>query len=484
MNTNRNPRQIIAVLVVVALVAVGVWYFFFRSGAASGALTASGTVETTEISIAPEVSGKILSVDVQEGDAVKAGQVLFSLDDTLIKAQRNVAAASLEGAKGSAATADAAVASAQAQYDIAYTQALAQNKAPARTASWTASSPDQINLPMWYFSQTEQISAAQAGVDAAQKNLADKQAKLATVEGRVSSADFVKAESDLAQAQASYVVAKNLNDRVQNGRNIDDLTRRQLFLMSRDAALVAKGSDARWVSVSTIDNDLRDAAQKIFDDAKSALKDAQSAYDDALTTQGAEDVMKARADVSMAQELYYTAQDYLHSLQTGVNAPNVTAVQKVLEQAQVAATQAKAAVSQAQANLALLDAQVAKLTVSAPVDGVILTRAAEPGSVVNAGGVMLTLGRLDQLTITVYVPEDRIGEVHLGQTANVTVDSFPGETFNATVTFIANQAEFTPRNVQTVEGRKNTVFAVKLQLDNSSGDLKPGMPADVTFSQK
>jgi HlyD family secretion protein len=66
----------------------------------------------------------------------------------------------------------------------------------------------------------------------------------------------------------------------------------------------------------------------------------------------------------------------------------------------------------------------------------------------------------------------------------VTVDSFPGETFTATVTYISSQAEFTPRNVQTVEGRKNTVFAVKLKLEDTSGKLKPGMPADVTFGQK
>ena len=113
-----------------------------------------------------------------------------------------------------------------------------------------------------------------------------------------------------------------------------------------------------------------------------------------------------------------------------------------------------------------------------------MTRNAEPGSVVNAGAVLLTLGRLDELTITVYVPEDRIGEVILGQTANVSVDSFPGVVFNAAVTYISDQAEFTPRNVETVSGRKNTVFAVKLSLKDTTGRLKPGMPADVIFNPK
>jgi RND family efflux transporter MFP subunit len=247
---------------------------------------------------------------------------------------------------------------------------------------------------------------------------------------------------------------------------------------------LARGRDPNWAVPINMDQELRDAAQTIYDDAKTALDDAQSAYDDALTTKGANDVLKARADLSIAQELYYTAQDYMRILQTGVDSSSVTAAQRVLDQAKSAAAQSKLAINQAQANLDLVDAQIAKTVVTAPVDGVVLTRAAEPGSVVSAGGVMLTLGRLDELTITVYVPEDRVGEVTIGQEAQVAVDSFPGVSFKATVTYIADQAEFTPRNVQTVEGRKNTVFAVKLKLDNVSGKLKPGMPADVTFSQK
>ena len=83
--------------------------------------------------------------------------------------------------------------------------------------------------------------------------------------------------------------------------------------------------------------------------------------------------------------------------------------------------------------------------------------------------------------ITVYVPEDRYGQISLGQQAQVTVDSFPGETFIAEVIHIADQAEFTPRNVQTVEGRSSTVYAIKLRVKDSEGKLKIGMPADVVF---
>ncbi|HLO29209.1 MAG TPA: efflux RND transporter periplasmic adaptor subunit, partial [Anaerolineales bacterium] len=103
------------------------------------------------------------------------------------------------------------------------------------------------------------------------------------------------------------------------------------------------------------------------------------------------------------------------------------------------------------------------------------------GETVNSGYVVLTIGQLRDLTITVYVPENRLGEVSIGETANVSVDSYPNEKFNARVVYISNQAEFTPRNVQTAEGRKTTVFAVKLKLLDMSGKLKPGMPSDVTF---
>ncbi len=108
-------------------------------------------------------------------------------------------------------------------------------------------------------------------------------------------------------------------------------------------------------------------------------------------------------------------------------------------------------------------------------------RSIEPGEVLVAGASALSIGQLDHLTITVYLPEDRYGEVSLGDEATVAIDAFPGVTFHASVVRIADQAEYTPRNVQTEEGRRTTVFAVELAVDDSSGRLKPGMPADVVF---
>ena len=493
MNTNRNTRTIFIVILVLALVGVAYWFFFVHSAEASSGLTASGTVETTEISIAPELSGKVASVNVAEGDNVKEGEVLFTLDDTLLQAQKVQAEAELAAAQGSASTAEAAAASAQSQYEIALSAALAADK-KGRTADWFGGTPAGFEQPMWYFDKGQQIAAVQAEIDGTQKDLTAAQAQLAVVQQAASSSDFLSAEANLAEARVEYQVARQVLNEAGDTKSdmwnqIDNATplgNGLLALPNGGTAFMPNGFyrvKIRIIQRLANGGDLHDAAQTTYNDAKDSLDDAQTAYDDALLTAGAADVLKARAQVAVAQEEYYTAQDYLRKLQTGPEALQVTAAQKALDQANQGTDQAKLSVGQAQASLDLIEAQIEKLTVKAPVDGVILTRAVEPGEVVNPGSVVLTMGKLSELTITVYVPENQVGQVRLGQNASVTVDSFPGQSFNATVTYISDQAEFTPRNVQTVEGRQTTVFAVKLKLEDTTGRLKPGMPADVSFSK-
>ncbi|HLY29318.1 MAG TPA: efflux RND transporter periplasmic adaptor subunit [Aggregatilineales bacterium] len=120
--------------------------------------------------------------------------------------------------------------------------------------------------------------------------------------------------------------------------------------------------------------------------------------------------------------------------------------------------------------------------ITSPIDGTVMERLIEPGELAAPGSPLMVVADLDTLTLTVYVPEDRYGEIYLGKTYPVKVDSFPDASFVGKVSHIADQAEFTPRNVQTIDGRKSTVFAIKLDLEPSGGKLKPGMPADVTFA--
>ena len=447
MNNNFPPLPVRIVVVLIILGTLA--YFGIRSfnTPSTGNLDASGTIESVTVNLSPEMAGKVKDVLVAEGQAVKAGDPLLSLDDSLLAAQHAVASAQVDSANAALNTAQAAYATAQQQYDMSLTNALAAEKA-TRLSVWKDTKPTEFNLPIWYFSKEERVQAAQAQVDSTSAALKDEMQKLDDIQSRAGSAQFLQVEATLAQARLAF----------QNAQDVFDATN--------------GASDSQ---------DLRDAAQIVLDDAELNLEDAQKEYDDALTTDGATDVLEARANAVIAQEVYDNAVDNLRALQTGADSQQVTVAGKTLDQSKAALDQAQAAVKTSEANLALLDAQMKKLTVYASMDGTILTRNVEPGEFIQPGAIALTMANLNELTITVYVPEDQYGKISLGQKAAVTVDSFPGETFDAEVIHIADQAEFTPRNVQTVEGRSGTVYAIKLRVTDSEGKLKIGMPADVVF---
>jgi HlyD family secretion protein len=440
MNHKRPPIAVIVILILAVLVG---GYFGIRTllNKGSTALTASGTIEAIEMTISPEIGGKVVDVSVDEGAQVKAGDVLFRLDDTLLQAQRSVAAASLDLARGASKTADAALATAQANYNLSVNAARLASAA-TRTSDWTSEFGSSTT-------RAEEIIAALNQVDDALTARDKAYDGLNILLSAPASSDFAAAEARMLDARAAFIVAQNVLLRAKLSTNTD----------------------------------LREAAQSACDLAKTEQDNAQAAYDGLKDSDPAQAILTARAELAVAQERYDAAQDHLLTLQTGEDSPQVAAAQAVLHQAQDAADQAALAVTQAEASLRLIDVQIAKLTVTAPADGTILTSSIQPGEIAAPSAAAMTLGRLDNLTITVYVPEDRYGELSLGQSANMTVDSFTGETFTATVSQIADQAEFTPRNVQTVEGRSSTVFAIKLQVQNPGGKLKPGMPADVTFNR-
>ncbi|MGC7878870.1 HlyD family secretion protein, partial [Desulforudis sp. 1190] len=142
---------------------------------------------------------------------------------------------------------------------------------------------------------------------------------------------------------------------------------------------------------------------------------------------------------------------------------------------------AAAQVKGSQAGVDLAKSYLEKTILKAPVGGMVIGTNFEPGEVVRQGAEVITLLNMQKLWLGTYVPENRLGEVQVGQRVEVTVDSFPDKVFAGRVTFISPRAEFTPRNVQTKEDRVRLVFKVKIFLENGQGLLKPGMPADVTF---
>jgi len=134
---------------------------------------------------------------------------------------------------------------------------------------------------------------------------------------------------------------------------------------------------------------------------------------------------------------------------------------------------------QTRAALAASQDRLRDMVITAPVSGVVLRKNSEAGETVAAGAAVYTLGDLENPWIRVYVKEDKLGLVKLGQKAEVMTDSFPKKTYLGIVTMISSEAEFTPKNVQTQEERVKLVFALKVSVKNENGELKPGMPADV-----
>lgn len=142
----------------------------------------------------------------------------------------------------------------------------------------------------------------------------------------------------------------------------------------------------------------------------------------------------------------------------------------------------RAQVEQARAAVQGVDAALANSVVRAPFDGVVTVRHREAGEAIPAGSPVLTVMDRGDRWVRVYVPETRIGAVRLGMPAQITTDTYRDKRYPGAVAFIASQAEFTPKSVQTAEERVKLVYAVKVRITGDPAyDLKPGMPADVAL---
>ncbi len=208
-----------------------------------------------------------------------------------------------------------------------------------------------------------------------------------------------------------------------------------------------------------------------------------------------QDFDRTETDLQAAEAAVRAARERLGLLEEGARAEDIRMAQADRDRAAAALDAARAAaatvdirqqevrvaeasVREAWANAERLETQVAELRVAAPLDATVLTKAAERGEVVAANKPIVLLGDLDHPWIKVYVPETVLGNIQLGNTARIFVDSFPGQAFQGTVTWISDQAEFTPKNIQTAEERVNLVYAVKISIQNAQRRLKVGMPAD------
>ncbi|MHB9145698.1 MAG: HlyD family secretion protein [Symbiobacteriia bacterium] len=237
-------------------------------------------------------------------------------------------------------------------------------------------------------------------------------------------------------------------------------------LQSVQSKLAEAKAGPRAAQVQQVDAALRQA-QAALDGAQKGYDAVRQAFDKKAATQAQLDAAETQLKIVQAQADGAQAQANL--VKQGASAEQLKQLQ--------------AAVDQAQAGLDMAQLNRQRAAVKAPIGGVVVRRLVEPGAMVAPGAPIAVLANLDDLWLRVYVPEDQLSQAQLGTQVQVRVDSYPGRTFRAEVSYISDTAEFTPRNVQTKEERATTVYAVKLRLlDGLGGELKPGMPADVVFA--
>jgi HlyD family secretion protein len=206
------------------------------------------------------------------------------------------------------------------------------------------------------------------------------------------------------------------------------------------------------------------AARKRVSDAERDLERTKRLYDGGAVSREAYD--KALLALEIAESQRDQAQEQLRMLETGPRQETIEAQ--------------RAQNLQAEASLRAIEAALDNLRIVAPFDGVVTVRHREPGETVAPGTAVLTLMNPDDRWVRIYVQEDRIGAVHLETAAAIDSDTYPDKSYQGRVRFIASEAEFTPKNVQTTEERVKLVYAVKVQIEGDPRfDLKPGMPADV-----
>jgi HlyD family secretion protein len=439
------------------------------------ALAASGVIRADEVFIASEWGGQIAAIPVGEGEAVAASDVIVRLDTSLLDAQVKVAQAAIAVAEAGLDQARAGARPGQ----IAVAEAQLLQAEAARVAATQAVS-DTLALVENPQDVRMQIAVTQAQANAAEHHLARAVAIKDAAEIGKDKFEEVQGQSGRQKVLVRSGPVSELPT-ILPPEIIDNLPPLSDGVYAfGDFELHIQGGTYRlykwvnvhvpfelhlmpnrwwqgWVGVNAA------VAQKEGIEASLTHLYAKRAHPQELEAKADE----ALAALAQAEAQVLAAQAQVDGLEAGVR------------EEQIAALEAR--VAQAQAALDALLTQRAMMDITSPVSGTVVSVVAHPGEVAAPGASLLTVSDLSQVKLLVYVPQNRLGQVRLDQRVQVTVDSFPGRVFEGEVAHIADQAEFTPRNVATKEERANLVFAVEIRIANADGALKPGMPADVVF---
>jgi multidrug resistance efflux pump len=296
----------------------------------------------------------------------------------------------------------------------------------------------------------------------------------------------------LAEASASVAAAKAERDRLTAGFRKEEIEQARAKRDRAKAVLEKLTAGSRPAEIE-IAREKLNGAKAGLDFAESEhtrltkLRDASQAAPMELD-QAVRALKAARAEVAAAEQ-------GLALLVEGTRKEDLAEAQAVLAEAEQAlklaesgyrpedVAKAEAQLRAAESRSAAIDVQLKELEVVAPTACVVEAIDLQPGDLVAPNAPSVSLLDVSKLWVRAYVPESRLGEVRLDQRVPIRVDSFPGQRFTGRVTYIAREAEFTPRNVQTPEERSKQVFRIKVTLEQGLDRLRVGMAADVLLGE-
>jgi len=230
------------------------------------------------------------------------------------------------------------------------------------------------------------------------------------------------------------------------------------------------------------------AAEAALAELVTGSRPEEIAQSEAVVRRMQADVARARADFKRLKKLYELDNVSVQDYDAAKSAVEVTTAKLGEAQEQLRLVQkgpriekierSRAQLQQTKEALALAETRLSYATLTSPLTGLVLSHNIEPGEFVAPGTPIVTVGDLEHVWLRAYVDETDLGRVKVGQAAQVAADTYPDKVYEGRVSFIASQAEFTPKSVQTKKERVKLVYRIKITIANPDMELKAGMPAD------
>jgi len=303
------------------------------------------------------------------------------------------------------------------------------------------------------------------------------------IQGRIKSLLVDEGDSVKEGQLLAEISSDQLEARYQSVKESASVLKAQIEQISSDIAYTEKNSeeniDAAKSAVEAAKFQL-EKAKAVYEGVKSDYERYKNLYEKGLISASNFDKIKMKYETSLAD--VKAAEKELNRARANYESALATKDLVEAKRKQLKSTEYNYLSALAKEKEVYADLQETKIY--SPADGTILSRPVEIGEVVNPGTPIYVMVDMNKLYVKVYINEPDIGKIKLGNEAKIYVDAFPDKAFSGRITKVYNQAEFTPKNVETKEERVKLVFGVEVSIDNNEGVLKPGMPADVVIRWK